>query len=343
MRLLLITQVVDRNDSVLGFMHGWIEKLAEHFEHISVICLKKGDFRLPNNVEVFSLGKEEGTSRVMRIIRFFRYIFVLRSSTDGVFVHMNPEYVVLGGMFWRLWEKRIVLWYNHGQRNLRLRLAMMLSNVVCYTSPYSASAGNAKSRQMPVGVDTKRFVYSHFSPRVHEGHREVLYLGRIAPVKRVDVIVEAVRRLLDAGVYMTLSVVGEALLKDSAYMGSLRRMERTGIAFRGAESDRDKVIAVLNSNEFLINASPPGMYDKVVFEAMACECIPLVSSKAFEGILPPECFFKEGDSGDLARVIQEMFSRPTGELESLCTLLRKRVTDEHSLERLVGMIANLYV
>jgi len=41
MKLLIITQKVDINDDVLGFMHGWIAEFAKHCEKLTVICLQK--------------------------------------------------------------------------------------------------------------------------------------------------------------------------------------------------------------------------------------------------------------------------------------------------------------
>src|SRR3989344_6741688 len=57
MRLLIVTQKVDKNDPVLGFFHRWIEKFAKNFERVTVICLGKGEYNLPANVKVLSLGK----------------------------------------------------------------------------------------------------------------------------------------------------------------------------------------------------------------------------------------------------------------------------------------------
>jgi len=54
--LLIITQKVDAADPVLGFMHGWIARIAAQWPQVQVICLQKGACRLPANVRVHSLG-----------------------------------------------------------------------------------------------------------------------------------------------------------------------------------------------------------------------------------------------------------------------------------------------
>ena len=63
MRLLFITQKVDKDDDVLGVYHEWIAGLAEKLEKVSVICLYRGRVELPDNVSVYSLGKEEIANR----------------------------------------------------------------------------------------------------------------------------------------------------------------------------------------------------------------------------------------------------------------------------------------
>ena len=57
MKLLILTQKVDENDDVLGFMHGWIKEFAKHYEKIIVVALGVGQYDLPENVKVLSLGK----------------------------------------------------------------------------------------------------------------------------------------------------------------------------------------------------------------------------------------------------------------------------------------------
>ena len=101
MKLLFITQVVDKEDAVLGFVHGWLIELACIFDHIHVICLEKGSVELPANITLHSLGKEEGVSRLEYLKRFYSLVFKLRPEYDGVFVHMNSEYVILAGPLWR--------------------------------------------------------------------------------------------------------------------------------------------------------------------------------------------------------------------------------------------------
>ena len=91
MKLLIITQKVDINDDVLGFFHRWLEEFAKHCEKITVICLEMGEYKLPENVKVLSLGKEDRVSKLKYIWRFYKYIWQEQKNYDKVFVHMNPS------------------------------------------------------------------------------------------------------------------------------------------------------------------------------------------------------------------------------------------------------------
>lgn len=345
MRLLFITQKMDKNDSVLGFVGGWIKEFCNYFDSIRVVCLEKGKTDVPVGVEVFSLGKEGGRSRFKYVINFIRYIVRNRNEYDGVFVHMNPEYVILGGLFWRLWGKRTLLWYNHSAGGLKLRLASFLADRVLHTSPYAASALSAKSRMMPVGVDTEVFKYLGTG---HNGSspRKILSLGRLAPIKGVHLILEAVA-LLSRTKDIRLTIVGDALPKDKNYKESLLlRAKEVDLAerteFVSGQPDRLKVAEIMSRHEFFVNASPAGLFDKTVFEACLTECIPIVSSPAFKGILPEECFFEEGNSKSLASVLGNLMAKNPSELDKMRKFLRTYVSREHSLRKLAVMIKDSF-
>src|SRR3989344_2761544 len=147
-KLLILTQKVDSEDPILGFFHRWIEEFAKHCEQITVICLYEGAHNLPDNVRIFSLGKEQFENlkiknsfkiknlklkiprQVLYIARFYHFIWRERKNYDAVFVHMNPIYVVLGGLLWKVLRKKIGLWYTHKQVDLKLRIAEKLTDII---------------------------------------------------------------------------------------------------------------------------------------------------------------------------------------------------------------------
>jgi len=186
MKLLIATQAVDQNDPVLGFFHHWIEEFAKRFESIEIICLKEGIHMLPANVHVHSLGKERSrprfAARLVYSVRFLRIAWRLHDDYDAVFVHMNEEYVLIGGLLWRFSRKRIVLWRNFETGTWMTPVACHLANAVCYTSPSSFTVRFPNAVQMPIGIDTNLFKPAEMLSSL----RRVLFFGRLDEIKKVD-------------------------------------------------------------------------------------------------------------------------------------------------------------
>ena len=260
MKLLIITQVVDNKDDNLGFFHRWIAEFAASCEEVSVICLRKGAYELPNNVHIYSLGKEEVASRITRVWRFYRYIFTLRKSYDAVFVHMNPEYIVLGGWWWRLWHKKVMLWYTHKSVDLKLRVAEKFANIICTASKESFRLPSKKVHILGHGIDTE-----FFTPDAAVVRGEyALSVGRLMKSKRHDLAIELAkadgRELHIAGAGPERAALEELAAKIGArviFLGPL-----TQVALR----DEYRRAA------YVIHTSETGSLDKVVLEALACGC-----------------------------------------------------------------------
>ena len=267
-RLLIVTQVVDKNDSNLGFFHRWIEEFAKHCESVIVICLKEGLHQLPKNVSVYSLGKGQAASgfqlpavrRLQYTIRFFTLQWRLRDSYDTVFVHMNPEYVLLGGFFWRAQGKKIALWYVHKSVTWVLRVALRLVDIVFTASPESFRLASPKVRVVGHGIDTE-----FFSPAesVTRGNH-FLSVGRLMQSKQHNL---AIRAAYDASV--PLRIAGEGPERER--LATLARELGADVTFLGGltqEKLRDEYRAAAK----LVHRSETGSLDKVVLEAAACGC-----------------------------------------------------------------------
>ncbi|MBI2612505.1 glycosyltransferase [Candidatus Kaiserbacteria bacterium] len=335
--LLIVTQTLDRTDPVLGFFHRWIEELSKHYERINVICLKEGAHSLPENVDVHSLGKEGGASRLKYVARLFRYIWKLRNEYDAVFVHMNQEYVLLAGLFWRLIGKRIYLWRNHYAGSMMTNLAVALSTKVFCTSRFSYTAKFRKTVLMPVGIDTNVFRPLDLPRKAGS----ILSLGRIAPSKHVDVLIEAVDILKQKSVDISARIFGDALPKDADYHASLlKRIEELGltnIQFHAGVPNYETP-KVYSAHDIFVNCSGSGMYDKTIFEAAACGALPLASSRDFSE-LAPDFSFAEGSSEELAAGIERLMSKLDGERESARASMRA-LAERHSLRELGVRLGN---
>ncbi len=344
MKLLIVTQVVDANDPVLGFFLLWIEEFSRRAKQVEVICLKEGKHELPVNVRVHSLGKERGEKRfAQRFVyaaRFKLLAWRLRHGYDAVFVHMNPEYVVLSGVFWRLSGKRVVLWYTHRQVTWKLRLAALIANVIATAAPESMLLKSKKLAVMGHGVNTAQFIPTERDATFHTPLR-LVSIGRITPIKNLEVVIDALVILRTRGVEAELTIVGTtAVPSDRMYERKLHEQISklnldTRVHFTGSRAYAQMPL-MYSEQDISINAAPTGGIDKVVLEAMACGVPTLVSNKAFTPLLyerRTQLLFSQGDSQELASKIEALYR--ADDLATLRQWIRRQVTSQASLATLI--------
>lgn len=339
MRLLVVTQTVDTTDTRLGFFHTWITQLAQHFDSIEVICLYEGAHSLPGNVHVYSLGKEKGSvSKLRYSVRFLRLVWSLRSSYDRVFVHMNQEYVLLGGLCFKLLGKKVYLWRNHYAGTVLTYFASFLSTRVFYTSKYSYTARVRNAVQMPVGVDTTLF-------NLNSGARNknsILFFGRMAPSKKPDLLIDALAILHQKNIAFTTSLYGPTLVSEQAYLKSLKEhtkesgLETQVTFYDGVEHNRAPLI--FGEHEIYVNLGDSGMYDKMLFEASASGCLVLALSTDFKNALVHPIEFA-ATSKSLASALENTLHLSEEEKERI----RKEqynLASRHTLGTLISKLAS---
>jgi glycosyltransferase involved in cell wall biosynthesis len=311
MRLLIVTQAVDTQDPALGFFVGWIKAFSKKAASTTVICLSKGDHDL--TIPVYSLGKEKKKiSSVRYAWRFLRFIWQLRNEYDAVLIHMNQEYIIIGGWLWKLLGKRIYLWRNHYAGNLLTDIAVIFcSNVFC-TSRHSYTAKYRKTMYMPVGVDLARFSsQSHLQPN------SILFLARMAPSKHPDVLLEALGMLHKKGIPYTASFYGSHAPQDMGYVEQLKlralELDLPQVTFSGSIPN-EQTPSVYGAHEIYVNCAKSGMFDKTLFEASSCGALVLAVSEDFKK-LAGEAYGFDGTARHLAEKLEHFLHMPDEEKE----------------------------
>ncbi len=307
MKLLVLTQIMDRTDPTLGFFVPWVEELAKRIDSVHVICLQKGGFELPSNVTVSSLGKESGGSRFLYILRFFKQVFARGVGYDAVLVHMNHEYVILVGWWWRLTGKRVYLWRNHYEGSLLVDIASLFCTKVFCTSRYSYTASYKHTVFMPTGVNIESLMPEIAIERTP---RSILALGRLSPSKRPEFLLSVYLILKNRGVPFTASFVGGA--KESEYQTSLEELRdqlglQDQVTFVGAVPNTE-TFRYYRAADVFVNASKSGMLDKSMFKAMAAGALVVSASQDLAKEVSEEFVFEEGNAENLADKLEYLLS-----------------------------------
>lgn len=366
MKLLILTQKVDINDDILGFFHWWIKEFAKHCEKVTVICLWKGEYELPGNVKVLSLEKEKRFSekrgasktlfhcyiaKLLRCRRFYQYIWQERKNYDTVFVHMNTEYVVLGGLIWKLFRKKIGLWYAHGHAPRSLKLAEKLADIIFTSTKSGCRIKSEKIKIVGQGIGINQLSIENCKLSINNKIK-IITVGRISPIKDYETLIKAVEILYKSKEFpccrLQADIVGgPAVLEDEKYLEKLekivleKKLEKI-ISFIGPIPNKN-IVQYYNNADLFVNMSMTGSLDKVILEAMACELITLSCNDASRDLLEKyNLFYKNGDYKELAEKIKQIMNMRSEERKRIGKELRQIIVSKHSLDKLVKKIINYY-
>ena len=106
------------------------------------------------------------------------------------------------------------------------------------------------------------------------------------------------------------SIYGDALPEDRSYYELLKKqvseLGLTDYVLFKSGVPNVETPHVYSSHEIFVNLSQSGMYDKTIFEALACECMVVASSDDFKNHVSKDFIFKQGDATDLARALEKI-------------------------------------
>ncbi|HLC76313.1 MAG TPA: glycosyltransferase [Candidatus Peribacterales bacterium] len=332
MKLLIITQVVDKNYVPLCFAVEWFREFGKQCDQVTIISQKVGKYDLPKNVNVLSLKKEEGKSKCMQVMRFYRLVWKHRKEYEAVFVHMTPIWVVFGAPLWLLFRKRVYLWYEARGTGWNVRLGLAFVR-----KAFSASLGGMplqtkKSVLTGHGIDTVFFA----SPQLSSSDRDpnlIVTVGRITKAKRIDLIIQCFAALPPQYRLQIIGVpITEEDYKTRAMLEAL--VETLGIGDRIVfETISDEELRILLQRAMLfLHASEATSLDKAPLQAMASECLVVTASPVVKPHVPELCRAEPKTMADASKKILAM---PSLEQEKLRKELRIIVEQKHSLQLLI--------
>ena len=346
MKLLFLTQVLDEDDAVLGFVPRWVAGLALRCERVRVVALEAGRLeRLPGNVDVRVVGRRGRLLRWMRYRAFLREALA-KDGFDAVLAHMVPRYALLAHGPARRAGARTFLWYTHAGVDGRLLRAIDAVEKVFTASFESLRVDTEKRVVTGHGIDLGHF--EHRGER-NGGPPRILSVGRMTPSKDPLTVLGAVAELVRRGRDVRLDLVGGGLtVKDETYaqevakriadLGLMERVERPG------EVPYRDIPAWYRRASVVVNASSTGSIDKVVLEAWASRRIVLSCNEA----VPPLCrelgpdarwmAFERGDARGLADGIERVLDLPAGRAEELGRRLSAIVARDHEVDALMARL-----
>jgi glycosyltransferase involved in cell wall biosynthesis len=342
-RLVFITQQVDPGHPALAATVPKLHALAQRVDELVVLADGAVPGALPQNARVrrFAAGTKVG--RGLRFEAALASELRRRPRPDGIVAHMCPIYAVLAAPLARPLRVPLVLWYTHWHASPTLRAAAHAATAIASVDRRSFPLRSPKVRAIGHGIDV-----DEFPCRQHAAAEELrlLALGRYSPAKGLSVVFRALRRALDRGTAVRLSLHGPTLSPlEQAHRAELERLVQElrledRVALDGPV-ERARVPELLATHDALVNNMRAGAPDKVVYEA-AASCVPvLASNPVFDTLLPDELRFERDDPAQLAERIAELAALNTEERARHGHALRQKVSREHSVETWAERILEL--
>ncbi len=349
MRLLAIVQKVDINDDILGFIHAWIEKLAQKLDKLYVICLTEGEHHLPDNVKVYSLGKEKGYSKLRKLFLLQKFLLKHLPEVKGVFSHMCPIYAILAFPLTKIFSKKLVLWFAHYRKSWKIKVASVLSDVIVTSTRFAYPLESSKLRVIGQGIDIEKFkVKSEGQKR--SGKFRLLFLSRISPIKDLETLIKALDVLVNKKSIkdIHLDIVGSpsVALGDSEYYqkikGSVKDLNLENFVSFKERIPNYQTPDVYNSADLFVNLTRTGSFDKTTLEAMSCQTLVVVSNQVYKGVLPDYLIFSQSNPQDLAGKIENIIKISEEKRREIGKNLREIIIKNHNLDNLTQRIIDSF-
>ena len=187
-----------------------------------------------------------------------------------------------------------------------------------------------------------RYRFIQKNDNININNNKLLSIGRISPVKNIEILIEAVNILLEKDFNFSLNIYGDVLKKDKKYFKKIKKLainltENKKIIFNSPIANF-QTPKIYNKYNLFINLTTSGSFDKTILEAMACKSLVLVCNKSLGDNFPKNFLFKENNAKDLADKIIKIFSLSNEELKSYSNKFRQYVVDNHSLKLLSNKI-----
>jgi glycosyltransferase involved in cell wall biosynthesis len=348
MRLLVLNMAMDLDDPAREFIVYWVKALAKRVEFVHVITMRAGRLDLPDNVRVYSVGKEKGYSEPRRVLEFYRHLLniVRKDRIDVCFSHMIAIFTILAAPILKIRGVPIITWYAHRQVTTTLKVAHLLSDIMVTNAETAYCYKHDKLVVIGHGIDTDLFSPDGITL---QGRPILLSVGRISPIKDVLTLIEACYLLRQKGYSIQCALIGGANKGDRVYEKTVHRsveklVLNDAVQFVGTVPHRE-VVHWYRRCFAHVNLCPTGALDKAALEAMACGRPSVAANEGFRETMGPYAdllLFRHRDAQDLSQKLEYLLNMSEARLKAMGEALSRSVVARHSLERLAGLLLKIF-
>jgi glycosyltransferase involved in cell wall biosynthesis len=343
-KLLMIIQKLEKNDSIFAFLIDWLNELNKNVDKLYVLALYKGKYSLEKGIEVFSMGKEKKQNKLFYLLNLYRIVLPLcwKKKINGIFVFQGGMYPFLLWIVKKLFSIKLIQWKVHSVVDSRMRWNLRAVDKVITASTTCFDQPSGKIRIVGHGVNTETFK----EVRDVKKQNLILVVGRISRIKRLREIIDIFSKLIKEKDFQhyRLEFAGiPQTEKDNLYWDELHDFVRnTGLElkvnFRGKVNFQE-LPRLYTQAKVSLNLGNIGSLDKVILESMACKTPAIMITPAIKDQLGEyeDLLYAENDDAALLNMIK-ILKMGDDEYNRLGNGIREIVLENHSLSSLMKKI-----
>ncbi len=309
--LYLFNLSTDRNNQILNFTWDWIEEFAKNFQQVRVYTTHKGNTDSNANIQITELGGGSLRSRARAIFRLFVALRTILNESQKplVFHHMSVNTAVIIGLPLKLAGIRQGLWYSHSAGSLKLRVAVKFVFKVFSSTPSAFPFESKKCEFIGHGIRVEDFRQDPV--RSAKAEFRILSIGRIAPIKNLEKIIQAIYEL--GNPIKRVTFIGPTHEKDTEYKNMLVTLgAKCGIEVDIQDStERSSIPKILGQHGIFFTGTPKST-DKAAIEAAISGCYILSENFDTQTIVGMKAFWEQNnrESLSLKNQLEYILTRP---------------------------------
>lgn len=270
--LWLFNLATDLDDNLLAVSHFWIEEFSKHFGKVEVYSTHVGRYEFPRIVNVTEIGGGNIWRRIRGLAVIARACLriIQQRKSSVVFHHMSPRTALIMAIPLKIFSVKQSLWYSHKYTSLSLRFGKRFLEHIFTASEFSVGFKGKNLRYVRNAVPTNNYRGIDLTkPRVGIGS-----LGRVMPVKRLEVLLESLSQLSPEMKHALglVTFYGPEYL-DEEYTEKLREISRRNslrVEFIGSIPNHE--ISTYLTRLSIYFTGTLGGIDKSTIEAGLCGC-----------------------------------------------------------------------
>jgi len=224
---------MDLDNVLLKHNHDWVNWFSDKFEEIVVVTTHVGTISLKQQVKVIELGGGCFLQRLLGIWKMLQLVpdIVRHRNKSTAFYHMATYPMVFFGPFFKVLGVKQIAWYSHSRADLALRISAPFIDSFCTPTRNSLPLIINQHRVFEVGhciffdsLDcATRVELNESLARKKLGYINILILGRISAIKRIETAIESIAKI-SSDIHREVELVGPIMNKQ--YLRKLYLMSK---------------------------------------------------------------------------------------------------------------------